>query len=168
MQISAISQPAVTAAPAARTRPAAAAPDTAEARRPGRAHIQRDLKHLVRDIRHQVRDELQDLRAQGEDDGGKSEAVRSAFHDFRDQVQAVFHDAGRGGAFDAAAVPDGLAAAMAAFTAALRELNGTPAEEAVAPVEDPAEDPAVAAPTPDKLPEAALDLPSGSLLDVTA
>lgn len=160
MQISAINRPDVTAAPAARTHPAAVAPDAGETRRPGRAHVQRDLKHLVRDIRHQVRDELQDLRAQGEDDGGKGEAVRSAFHEFRDQVQSVFHDAGKGGGFDASAVPDGLAAAMAAFTAALRELNGTPAE-----------DPAGADPVtlPDgKLPDPALDLPAGALLDVTA
>ncbi|MFO7608871.1 MAG: hypothetical protein R6X35_06700 [Candidatus Krumholzibacteriia bacterium] len=160
MQISAISQPAVTAAPAARTRPAAAAPDAGEVRRPGRSHLQRDLKHLVRDVRHQVKAELQELRASGEDDG-KSTAVRAAFHEFRDQVQAVFHTAGKGGDFDAATVPAGLGEAMAAFTAALRELNGTPAE-----------DPAVAAPTPEqapgKLPDAMLDLPSGSLLDVVA
>lgn len=163
MQISAISQPAREAAPAPRTRPEAPA-ETPEARRPGRRHIQRDLKHLVRDVRHQVRQELHELRASGADSEGKIEAVRTAFHEFRDQVQAVFHDAGRGGAFEASAVPAGLGAAMAAFTAALRELNGTPAGEPDAP----AGDPAPVAPEPGKLPDAVLDLPNGSLLDVVA
>lgn len=163
MQISAISQPALEAAPTPRARPEATEA-TQQARRPGRSHIQRDLKHLVRDVRHQVRQELHELRASGADSEGKIEAVRAAFHEFRDQVQAAFRGAGRGGAFDASAVPAGLGAAMAAFTAALRELNGTPAEDP----EAGAGDPAPVAPDPDKLPDAVLDLPNGSLLDVVA
>lgn len=156
MQISATSQlPApVKAAPATGEREIARTDDAHEARRSGRRHVQRDLKHLVRDIRHQVKDEIKDLRASGlEGSDEKIGAVRAAYHDFRDQVQAVFHDAGQGRAFDTAAVPDGLGQAMAAFTAALRALNGT-ADDA-----DPVVDPA-------KLPAPEVALPTGSLLNM--
>ncbi len=150
MKISDTSQSAVptTQAQAARPRPAAADGEAAAVQRPGRSHIQRDLKHLVRDIRHQVKDEVRELRTAGGSEE-QIEAVREAFHDFRDQVQAAFGDAGRGGAFDATAVPEGLRRAMADFTAVLRELNGSAAG-------------------PGKLPVPELDLPAGSLVDVTA
>ena len=166
MQISATSQLAapVKAAPATRKRAIARTDDAHEAQRSGRRHVQRDLKHLVRDIRHQVKDEIKDLRASGAAGSDeKIEAVRAAYHDFRDQVQAVFHDAGRGRSFDASTVPDGLGQAMAAFTEALRALNGTTSDPADPVVDDT--DPTV---DPAKLPAPELAMPAGSLLDLTA
>ena len=182
MQISATTTQLDAAAKAApRPAPAPRTEETVEvARRPGRRHIQRDLKHLVRDVRHQVRDELQELQAQGGDEE-KIAAVRDAFHDFRDQVQAAFKDAGRGGRFDAGAVPEGLSAAMVSFTEALRALNGPEEDEPAAPADGVGEAPAApvaedgqtAAPAPVvdeplRLPAPEITGPAGNLLDVTA
>ena len=119
----------------------------------GRSHIQRDLIHLVREVRHEVKAEIKELRASGEGDPEMIAAVRSAYAEFRDQVQAAFKDAGRGGAFDAAAVPEGVRQAMISFTEKLRALNGTP--------EIP-----MPAPTPVAGPFPELDVPAGTLLDV--
>jgi hypothetical protein len=118
---------------------------------PGRSHIQRDLKHLVRDVRHEVKAEIKELRGDGDQE--KIAAVRTAYADFRNQVQGAFKDAGQGHEFDAAAVPEGLRQAMVSFTETLRTLNGTVAS----PVKEPA-----------GTPVAASDLPSGTLLDLTA
>jgi transcription elongation GreA/GreB family factor len=118
---------------------------------PGRSQIQRDLKHLVRDVRHEVKAETKELRSDGDQE--KIAAVRAAYADFSDQVQGAFKDAGQGNQFDAAAVPEGLRQAMISFTETLRTLNGTVGS----PVKEPGGTP-VAAP----------DLPSGTLLDVTA
>jgi hypothetical protein len=118
---------------------------------PGRSHIQRDLKHLVRNVRHEVKAEIKELRSDGDQE--KIAAVRTAYADFRDQVQGAFKDAGQGNEFDAAAVPEGLRQAMISFTETLRTLNG--------PVGGPVKD-------PDGTPVAVPDLPSGTLLDITA
>jgi len=138
-----------------------AAPEAEEsARKPGRSHIQRDLKHLVRDIRHEVKDEIKSLRASGEDGAeDKIAAVKDAFHDFRDDVQGAFHDAGKGGSFTASAVPEGLRLAMTSFTGNLRLINGPIAEEGT---KEPATDP-----TEDLAPELQV-LDPGTLLNVTA
>ncbi len=129
---------------------------------PGRSHIQRDLKHLVRDVRHEVKAEIKELRAGGEGDAAKIDAVRTAYAEFRDEVQSTFKDAGQGGAFDAAAVPEGLRQAMISFTDKLRALNG-PVESPLPtlPVDGPVKDP-----TDTSLP--AVDIPPGTLLDVSA
>ncbi len=134
---------------------------------PGRSHIQRDLKHLVRDVRHEVKAEIKELRAGGEGqtaniESAKIDAVRTAYAEFRDEVQGAFKDAGQGGAFDAAAVPEGLRQAMISFTDKLRALNG-PDESPLPtlPVDGPVKDP-----TDTTLP--ALGLPPGTLLDTTA
>lgn len=89
--------------------------------------------------------------------------MRAAYHDFRDQVQAVFHDAGQGRSFDASTVSGGLGQAMAAFTEALRALNGTTGGPA-----DPVVDDTAPAADPAKLPSLELALPAGSLLALTA
>lgn len=118
---------------------------------PGRAHIQRDLKHLVRDVRQDVKAEVSALREAGAT--GKVADVRGAYFDFRDQVQSAFREAGRGGAFDATRVPEGLRQALVSFTEALRAING--------PVETPDGE------TPDQPAEAPVIAP-GTLLDTTA
>ena len=129
---------------------------------PGRSHIQRDLKHLVRDVRHEVKAEIKELRAGGEENAEKIAAVRTAYAEFRDEVQGAFKDAGRGGSFEAAAVPEGLRQAMISFTDKLRTLNGTVESPLpTMPVDDPAKDP-----TDTSL--SALDIPPGTLLDVSA
>jgi hypothetical protein len=118
---------------------------------PGRAHIQRDLKHLVRDVRQDVKAEVSELRDAGATE--KVADVRGAYFDFRDQVQSAFQDAGRGGAFDATQVPEGLRQALVSFTEALRAINGplkTPDGETS---DQPAEAPVIA---------------PGALLDTTA
>lgn len=128
---------------------------------PGRSHIQRDLKHLVRDVRQEVKAEVKELRAAGEGSEAKIASVRSAYFDFRDQVQSAFQDAGRGSSFDAAAVPEALRQAMIAFTETLKGVNGT----TDAPVETPVETPTTDRGATD-LP--ALSLEPGTLFDVTA
>ena len=128
---------------------------------PGRSHIQRDLKQLVRDVRHEVKAESKELRAAGEGDPEKIAAVRAAYADFSDRVQSAFKDAGQGGGFDAAAVPEGLRQAMISFTETLRALNGTGGRPAPIPVEDPAKNQ-----TDTPLP--ALDIPPGMLMDLIA
>lgn len=118
----------------------------------GRSHLQRDLKHLVRDVRHEVQAETKQLRAAG---GSQEQiaAVRSATFDFRDGVQAVSRDAGRGPAFDPANVSASLSQAVVAFTDALRVINGAAGGEPPVGVDPP-------------LP--AEDLAAGSVLDVMA
>lgn len=129
---------------------------------PGRSHIQRDLKHVVRDVRHQVKSEIKELRAGSDEDAEKTAAVRVAYAEFRDEVQSAFNDAGRGGSFDAAAVPEGLRQAMISFTDKLRTLNGTVESPLpTMPVDDPAKDPTDTSLT-------ALNIAPGTLLDVTA
>jgi hypothetical protein len=128
-----------------------------EHRRPrhGRRHVQRAARHLLRDIRHDIRSEIKELHAGG--DREKIEAVKGAYHDFRDEVRNVLKGAGRGRHFDREAVVQGLGAAMAAFTAALRELNGT--------TEEP---PADTPPSPEKNPTPDVAMPPGALLDIGA
>ncbi len=85
-------------------------------------------------------------------------------------MRSAFKDAGRGHDFHGGSIPDGLAQAMASFTAALRAINGTEA-----PVETPAarpvaDAPAASEPTGDtaKLPTPAVTGPTGNLLDISA
>ena len=118
---------------------------------PGRAHIQRDLKHLVRDVRQDVRAEVSALREAGATE--KVAEVRGAYFDFRAQVQSAFQEAGRGGAFDATQVPEGLRQALVSFTEALRAING--------PMQTPDDG------TPDQ-PAEVPAMPPGTLLDTTA
>lgn len=123
----------------------------------GRSHIQRDLKHLVRDVRHDVKAELKDLRASGGEAGAqKATDVRDAYFSFRDQVQDAFRDAGQGGSFDAAAVPEGLRLALVDFTSRLAALNGTGGGNDSGP------------PVIEEGPQPAEALPPGSLFDLTA
>lgn len=129
---------------------------------PGRSHIQRDLKHLVRDVRHQVKAEIKELRAGGDEDADKTAAVRTAYAEFRDEVQGAFKDAGRGGSFDATAVPEGLRQAMISFTDKLHALNGTVESPLpTIPVDSPAKDPTDTSLT-------APNVAPGTLLDLTA
>lgn len=124
----------------------------------GRSHIQRDLKHLVRDVRHDVKAELRDLRASGGEAGAQKAAdVRDAYFSFRDQVQDAFRDAGQGGSFDAAAVPEGLRLALVDFTSRLAALNGT-----AVGVEDSGSTDVEKGPLPAEI------LAPGSLFDLTA
>lgn len=122
---------------------------------PGRAHIQRDLKHLVRDVRQDVKAEVAELREAGATE--KTADVRGATFDFRDQVQSAFQEAGRGGAFDATRVPEGLRQALVSFTEALQVINGTEASTGGAASGPPGD-------TPAGIPAIA----PGSLLDTTA
>ena len=126
-----------------------------------RSHIQHDLKHLVRDVRKEVKAELKELRASGEGDPQKIAAVRSAYAEFRAQVQDAFLDAGDGGSFNAAAVPEGLRQAMISFTGKLRALNGMDEVGAPAPADEPQK-------TPDDSPSQRLDLAAGMLVDLNA
>jgi hypothetical protein len=110
-----------------------------------------------------VKAEIKELRAGGsEEDTAKIAAVRTAYAEFRDEVQGAFKDAGQGGSFDAAAVPEGLRQAMVSFTDKLRTLNGTVESPLpTLPVDDPAKDP-----TDTSLPS--MNIAPGTLLDVTA
>lgn len=128
--------------------------------RPGRRHVQRGLRHMLRDVGHLIRAELAELRAAGDGDRETIATVRSAFHAFRDQVQAAYHDAGGGGSFDREALQEGLREAMVAFTEVLRGLNGADGEPpAVVPAPAPAPDRVV---EPQPAPDAAM---VGVLLD---
>lgn len=130
----------------------------------GRSHIQRDLKHLVRDVRHDVKSEVKELRAAGDDASlQKAADVRDAYFSFRDQVQDAFTGAGRGGSFDAAAVPEGLRLALVDFTARLAALNGT-ATDGAGGADGAGKDAA----TTDPAPLPVEDLPAGSLFEIRA
>ncbi|HOX24480.1 MAG TPA: hypothetical protein PLL30_01825 [Candidatus Krumholzibacteria bacterium] len=124
---------------------------------PGRRHVQRGLKHLSRDIRHQVRDEIKELRATGADAQEKIQAVRELNRAFHQELQDLFHAAGSGDTIDAATIAEGLRQAMIDFTAALRELNGSPTQDKV---EDPE------TPILDETPPAGEPSAPGALLDV--
>jgi len=137
--------------------PPAQDPETT-ATQPGRRHIQRDLKHLSRIIRHQVKNEIKELRAAGDASQEKIQAVRELNRAFHQDLQDLFHAAGRGSGFDTTTIAEGLRQAMIDFTAALRELNGSAVE-----VEDQQTDSLVV----DESLAAGENQAPGALLDVT-
>lgn len=124
-----------------------------QGRRHGRRHVQRAARHLLRDIRHDMRGELKELRETG--DTEKVKAVKSAYRDFRSGVKDVFKSHDRG------AFAEGLSTAMAAFTEALREINGAGDEVETQPA--PVVDPVV---KDEKTPATVDEMPVGTLLDV--
>ena len=132
---------------------------------PGRRFVQQGAHHLLRDIRHQMKDEIAELRET--DDQEKIDAVKSAYQDFRTEVKTVVESAGRGNGFDRGLVAEGLGNAMAAFTTALRELNGTAEDTAVIPepvIPDPG---GTKLPVVPEAPTVAEGLPTGALLDMS-
>ena len=112
--------------------------------RPGRRHLQRELKHLVRDVRHDILGELKELKETGDLDPEYAKAVKSLVGDFRDGLQQAYQAAGRGHDFDPAALEGAVGQAMADLTAGLAALRKQREGEVTLPVEPPAEAPAEA------------------------
>jgi hypothetical protein len=123
--------------------------------RPSRRHVQRNLHHLDRVVRHAIKDALHEARDAGTLDREAVKSYREASRSFGDDLQAVFHEAGRGSQFDHQAILEGVSKALAQLAETLRELNG-PVDEARTPVAHPAEPvepPVESLPTPVPEPE---------------
>jgi len=103
----------------------------------GRRHVQRELHQLDRVIRQAVKDAV---KTNDVVDAETRDAIRGMAKAFRADLQATFHEAGRGHDFVAAGLLTGVADAAASFAEALRGL--VPAPEATPAATPPADEPA--------------------------
>lgn len=122
--------------------------------RHGRSHVSQTLRQLSREVRH----ELQAIIRNNPDlDPAVRQELRETAKAFRDDLKAAFHDAGRGGDFDPAALLDGVQQALATLADRLGALIG---EETAAaePLPAPAPEPTPerpSEPTPTEMPVSA-------------
>lgn len=103
---------------------------------PGRSHVAQALHQLNRQVRHAIKDALRDMDELPAE--GRQELVELA-KQFRNDLHEIFHDAGRGHAFDREVVADQARSALEDLLAGLEALRAKYA----APVE-----PAPAEPVP--------------------
>lgn len=101
---------------------------------PGRAHVAQTLHQLDRQVRHAIKDALRDMDELPEE--GRQELIDLA-KDFRQQLQTVFHDAGRGHEFDRDAVAEKVRVALQDLLTGLDALRAKYATTEETPGEAP-------------------------------
>lgn len=118
--------------------------------RHGRAHVAQSLRQLARAVRHELRAIVRD---NPDMDPAVRDELRQIGKQFRDDLRAAFHDAGRGHDFDPSRLLSGVQEALLGLADRLGALIGeeeVPPTELAPPAETPppADEPALPAQEP--------------------